>query len=91
MVLIREKLWLTADFSRLVPDLHPDAAFLYSIAGKYMPEADAEKFGLVDGRLPTLSEPAHEPVIKEAFPLETKEILPEENKRKKKKKGDACA
>lgn len=44
----RERLWLTEDGDRLVPDLHPDAASLFVAAGHRISRADAERFGLLE-------------------------------------------
>ena len=46
-----ERLWLTADRKRLVPEGDPAAATLYAAPGHEVPDADAERFGLKDGRL----------------------------------------
>lgn len=43
------KLWLTADRTRLVPDGHPDAAFLYCIKGDEKPLDEVMKLGLLHG------------------------------------------
>ncbi len=48
----RERLFLTADSARLVREGHPDAATLYAGEGHIIPDAAAETFGLVDGKLP---------------------------------------
>lgn len=47
----RERLYLTADRSRLVREGDPKAAFLYAAAGDEIPASAVEKFGLVNGRL----------------------------------------
>lgn len=44
----RERLWLTEDGERLVPDGHPDAASLFVAAGHRISRADAERLGLLD-------------------------------------------
>ncbi|MBZ0164572.1 MAG: hypothetical protein K8H74_17900 [Notoacmeibacter sp.] len=49
----QERLWLTADRKRLVPDGHSDAAFLYAAPGDEIPASAAEMFGLVDGNAPS--------------------------------------
>ena len=47
-LIARERLWITEDGKRLVPDLHPDAASLFVGAGHRISRADAERFGLLD-------------------------------------------
>lgn len=47
----QERLYLTADKSRLVRHGDPKAAFLYAAEGDEIPESAAGKFGIVDGRL----------------------------------------
>lgn len=47
----QERLWLTQDRDRVVPDGHPDAATLYAAAGDEIPASAVERFGLVDGRV----------------------------------------
>lgn len=47
-LIARERLWLTEDGKRLVPDLHPDAASLFVGAGHRISRADAERFGLLE-------------------------------------------
>lgn len=44
----RERLWLTDDGERLVPDGHPDAASLFVAAGHRISRSDAERFGLLE-------------------------------------------
>ncbi|QXN68004.1 hypothetical protein [Microcystis phage Mwe-Yong1] len=44
-----ERLYLTADRTRVVPHGSPEAAFLYASEGDEIPASAAEKFGLVDG------------------------------------------
>ena len=41
-----EKLWLTADRSRLVPDGSAEAAFLFCVPGRQIPMRDAVHYGL---------------------------------------------
>lgn len=41
-----EKLWLTADRSRLVKDGDPEAAFLFCTPGKALSDEDAKRYGL---------------------------------------------
>lgn len=43
-----EKLWLTADRERLVPDGHREAAFLFGTPGKRVSREDAIRLGLVE-------------------------------------------
>lgn len=43
----RERLWLTADRSRVVADGDPEAAFLLAAPGQRIPIEDAERYGLV--------------------------------------------
>lgn len=47
----KERLYLTADKSRLVRHGDPKAAFLYASLGDEIPQSAADKFGLVDGKL----------------------------------------
>ncbi len=47
----RERLYFTADRSRLVRAGDPKAAFLYAALGDEIPDSAAQKFGLVNGRL----------------------------------------
>lgn len=42
------RLWLTADRGRLVPDGHPEAAFLFCTVGTAVPAEEARRFGLMD-------------------------------------------
>ena len=62
-----EKLWLTADRSRLVKDGDPEAAFLFCIPGRAIPMQEAKQYGLG---------------IKELKPQETKELRPERTKKR---------
>lgn len=48
----QDRLYLTADKDRLVPEGHEDAATLYCSPGDEIPDSAADKFGLVDGALP---------------------------------------
>ena len=66
------RLWLTADKSRVVPDGDAAAAFLFGVPGRVIPLAEAKRFGLIP-----------DPEIKESAPEATKEIRPEETKRKR--------
>lgn len=45
MVVASERLWWTADQSRVVPDGHPDAAFLLCSPGDEIPLAVAQSVG----------------------------------------------
>ena len=47
----RERLYFTADRSRLVRAGDPKAAFLYAALGDEIPDSAAQKFGVVNGRL----------------------------------------
>lgn len=51
MVRVEEKLWLTKDKDQLVPDGDGRAAFLFCTPGDQIAVEDAEKLGIVDGRL----------------------------------------
>ena len=46
--LLKDKLWLTADQKTVVPDGHPDAAFLLGTPGKKVPHQQALDLGLID-------------------------------------------
>lgn len=46
-VVVNERLWLTAERDRLVPDGDPDAAFLFCTAGARVARADALRLGLI--------------------------------------------
>jgi len=46
-----QRLYLTADRKRLVPEGDRKAATLYAAVGDQIPDNAAEKFGLADGRL----------------------------------------
>jgi len=47
-IIANERLWLTADRDHVVPEGHPDAAFLFAGAGKSIRRVDAERLGLVE-------------------------------------------
>lgn len=47
----RERLYLTADKSKLVREGDTSAAFLFAAPGTEIPASAVERFGLVDGRL----------------------------------------
>jgi len=47
-----QRLYLTADRKRVVPQGHKAAATLYASPGDEIPNSAAEMFGLVDGALP---------------------------------------
>ncbi|WPZ06583.1 hypothetical protein [Pelagerythrobacter marinus] len=47
-----QRLYLTADRKRVVPQGHKDAATLYASPGDEIPQSAAAMFGLVDGALP---------------------------------------
>lgn len=63
MLTATERLWLTADQQRLVPEGHEDAAFLFCTAGQQILRRDALRYGLID---PT----DHDPVDAAAEPEE---------------------
>lgn len=50
---VKERLYLTEDKTRLVPEGDPDARFLYAAAGRRIPEAEARRFGLLDEPAPS--------------------------------------
>mgnify|MGYP001581696603 CR=1 FL=1 len=52
----RQRLWLTAEGDRLVPDGDPDAASLFVAAGHRISRQDAERFGLLGGAGEALAE-----------------------------------
>ncbi|MEL6485877.1 MAG: hypothetical protein AAFQ13_01855 [Pseudomonadota bacterium] len=56
-----ERLFLTADRSKLVRDGDDDAAFLYASPGDTIPQSACEMFGLVDGKLPAPKTPDPKP------------------------------
>lgn len=72
MVTVQEKLWLNAEKDQLVPDGHPDAAFLFATPDDQIAVEQAERFGLVDGRLkagePAANKQADPPVNKGGAP-----------------------
>lgn len=78
---LKQKLWRT-HAGHLVPDGHPDAAFLYGVPGNRISMAEARKHGLVEEEQPEVKEvkPAE---TKETKPAETKEVKPEETKKGK--------
>ncbi|MEZ5790501.1 MAG: hypothetical protein R3D34_06830 [Nitratireductor sp.] len=45
----KERLWLTADQARVVPEGHKDAATLYAAVGDEIPASAAERYGIVNG------------------------------------------
>lgn len=51
-MLIKQRMYLTADQKRLVEEGHLDAAFLYSIPGRTVADKDAKKYGIKNGYLP---------------------------------------
>lgn len=51
-VTVTQRLWLTADRSRLVVEGDPDAAFLFAIPGHRVPRADAIRYGIPVGGVP---------------------------------------
>ena len=50
---VREKMWLTADRSRVVKDGDPEAKFLYATPGMNLQPHEADRFGIVDGTVPS--------------------------------------
>ena len=48
---VKERLYLTED-DRVVPDGDPDVRWLYAILGSNISDADAAKYGIVDGLAP---------------------------------------
>lgn len=48
----RERLWLTADRKRVVPEGHTEASTLYAAEGDELPESAASLFGIADGHAP---------------------------------------
>jgi hypothetical protein len=63
LVMIDQRWCWTADRSRLVPDGHPDAAFLAYTPGTEIPEDEARKAGLLPapGPAPVTAPPGDEP------------------------------
>ena len=53
----QQRLYLTADKAKLVPEGDEDAATLYASPGDEIPDSAAERFGLVDGALPATGAP----------------------------------
>lgn len=51
-VVLEEKLWLTADRERVVPDGDPEAAFLLGTPGKRVSADEAERLGLTGKKPP---------------------------------------
>lgn len=49
--IVKERLYLTADGKRVVGEGDADAASLFAATGKPISEADARRFGIVDGRI----------------------------------------
>jgi hypothetical protein len=49
IVVVGERLWLTADRERVVKDGDPEAAFLLCGDGGQITRSDAERYGLIDG------------------------------------------
>lgn len=47
-IVANERLWLTAGRDHVVPEGHPDAAFLFASVGKSIPRREAERLGLVE-------------------------------------------
>jgi len=73
-VIVDQRLWLTADGSRLVKEGDAEASRLFCIPGQEIPMRDAQRFGLVEAEEPAA------PEIKESAPAETKESKPQETK-----------
>lgn len=48
----KERIWLTADRTKVVPEGHTAAAFLWAAPGDEIPGEAAERFGVVDGLTP---------------------------------------
>lgn len=44
-IVVNERLWLTRDGARLVPDGHPDAALLFCTPGRPVDKAEFERLG----------------------------------------------
>jgi hypothetical protein len=75
----KERLYLTADSKKLVPEGHKDAALLYAVPGDEIPETAVELFKLVDGGLkPKAAAKGGE--NKESPPAGDKEAKPGEDK-----------
>ena len=67
-------LWLTAGRDRVVEDGDPEAAFLLGTAGKEIPDAEAERLGLVGKpkAAPVEEKQAEESANKQAPPASNK-------------------
>jgi hypothetical protein len=48
MYTIKQRLYLTEDRDRLVPDGDSEARFLYAVPGRRISDADAKRYGLID-------------------------------------------
>lgn len=92
-----ERLFLTADKSRLVEEGDPAAAFLFCAPGHEIPIKDAEKYGLLgstDGETdheigetnPDAGETTDDTGKKDKDPAGTKEVTPGETKKRRGKK-----
>ena len=68
-----QRLFLTADEKRVVPEGDPDAAFLFAAEGSEISDADAEKFGLSPAA-------KAEPEGKQAAAADNKQAAPPANK-----------
>jgi len=95
-VVAEEKLWLTADRERLVPAGHKEAAFLFTLPGRKVSVADAERYGLLKTKAVLVEEPEAEGGQDETMLGEPVEALHEpapglhvkpETKRRKSKKS----
>jgi len=80
IVIAEENLWLTADKESLVPDGHPDAAFLFSSSGGELSVAEAEKYGLLGGKAKAAQEDAEPEEKKAAKPADKKAAKPADKK-----------
>lgn len=67
-----ERLWVTGDRSRVVPEGDPEAAFLLAAKGQPLRDEDVYRYGIEDGRLPSRK--------KQKAAEEDKEIKKEEDK-----------
>jgi len=56
-IIAEEQLWLTADRERLVPVGHKEAAFLFTLPGRRVSVADAERYGLLKTKAVPMEEP----------------------------------
>lgn len=61
----KERLWLTADKSKIVPEGHKDAATLYAAVGDEIPQTAADRYGIKDGAVSAATR-AKEPAGKQA-------------------------